>query len=112
MEQAFTNRIGGFIDDDDGGPVIVARSPAQRAAARRNGAVSRGPVTPEGKAKSRLNSLKHGLLARVLVPPADARNHDRLYIKIRRELIEELRPATFTQRAASYAFCSPAKPHL
>lgn len=36
----------------------------------------------------------------MLVPPADARNHDRLYIKIRRELIEELRPETFTQRAA------------
>lgn len=98
MEQGFSNRIGGLIGEDHS--VVAVRSPAQRQASRRNGAVSRGPVTAEGKAKSRLNSLKHGLLARVLVPPADFRNHHRLYIQIRRELIEELQPATFTQRAA------------
>ena len=39
------------------------RSPAQIEASRRNGARSRGPVTPEGKAKASRNALKHGLAA-------------------------------------------------
>ena len=36
------------------------RSPAQIEAARRNGARSRGPVTPAGKAISSRNAVKHG----------------------------------------------------
>jgi len=48
------------------GPTPRSATPAQSAASRSNGAKSRGPLTPGGKAMSRMNSLKHGVYAKTL----------------------------------------------
>src|SRR5688572_13829369 len=51
----------------------VPFSNARAEASRRNGARSRGPKTPEGKARSAQNALKHGLRAQkyVVLPEED-----------------------------------------
>jgi hypothetical protein len=51
----------------------VPTSNARAEASRRNGAKSRGPKSPEGKARSSRNALKHGLRAEryVLLPDED-----------------------------------------
>jgi hypothetical protein len=46
----------------------------QIAASRANGARSRGPVTPEGKARSARNSTRHGLLARAILIEGESRD--------------------------------------
>ena len=65
-------------------------SSARAEASRRNGAKSRGPKTPEGKARSAQNALKHGLRARkwVVLHGESAAEFERLEAA----LIEELAP--------------------
>jgi hypothetical protein len=63
-------------------------SEAQIRSARENGAKSRGPVTPEGKQKSRENSYKHGLTATVVLPELEAAEVDRRY----ESFVKELKP--------------------
>jgi len=62
----------------------------QIAANRRNAQKSTGPRTPEGKARSRFNGLKHGLAGRhLLIPVAQSRD----FAAFREPLLDYLRPA-------------------
>jgi hypothetical protein len=54
-------------------PAPKLRTDAQRAASRRNGSRSRGPVTPEGKARSVRNNFRHGMVAKVILVEGESR---------------------------------------
>jgi len=58
--------------------------------ARANGAKSRGPATPEGRAKSSRNSLRHGLSAKTVVLPAESREQFQLLLDAH---IQQFQPA-------------------
>jgi hypothetical protein len=58
--------------------------------ARANGAKSRGPVTPEGRAKSSRNSLRHGLSAKSVLLPAES--HERFQLLLDAH-IQQFQPA-------------------
>jgi hypothetical protein len=60
-------------------------SDKQIAANRRNAMRSTGPRTRSGKARSRANSLRHGLLSKVLVDPALVNEADQLARRIAQE---------------------------
>jgi hypothetical protein len=67
-----------------------ANNDSKRAiASRRNGAKSKGPKTPEGKAISSLNALKHGLLSNLVVVPGleSKADFEKLYEDLRIDLL-------------------------
>ena len=66
-------------------------SPAQMAANRRNAQRSTGPRTEEGKKAVRLNAVKHGMTAKVIVLAHELAVD---YHEIRATLIEDYAPAT------------------
>jgi hypothetical protein len=57
----------------------------QNAANRRNAVRSTGPRTLSGKARSRRNSIRHGLLSKVMADPALVGEARKLAIRIARE---------------------------
>src|SRR5437764_1665842 len=63
----------------------MACSPAQRAANLENSRKSTGPRTPSGRAKSRLNSTKHGLTGAGLALPVE----DQAQVEARFQALEE-----------------------
>ena len=77
------SRIGTVIPSDFPG------SPKQVAANRANAQKSTGPRTPEGKARSALNALTHGLTAITPVLPDE---DPTTYEALRQRLFEQYRP--------------------
>ena len=81
---------------------MPATSAARIAANRQNAARSTGPRTPEGKERSRANSLKHGMTgAGVVLPNEDAAESERRFAAFQ----DELQPSgevgrTLVRRAA------------
>jgi hypothetical protein len=49
-------------------------STRRQLASRANGALSKGPTSPEGKRKSSANSLRHGILAQTVVLEGESRS--------------------------------------
>ncbi len=68
-------------------------SEKQLAANRANAKNSTGPLTDEGKSRSSLNSLKHGLLANRLIPGEDQKLYEEFY----QDWINDLKPLGMQQ---------------
>jgi hypothetical protein len=73
----------------------VAVSDARAAASRKNGARSRGPKTPEGKAKSAQNAVKHGMRALKYVVLPDESAAD--FHALEEAMVDELAPVGAVQ---------------
>ena len=69
-------------------------SARQMAANQRNALKCTGPRTPEGKAKSRFNSLKHGLSAQTMVLPLE---DAAAYHELRAQVINDIQPESSTE---------------
>jgi hypothetical protein len=96
--------MGIGLSGASGAPLLNA---SRAEASRKNGAKSRGPKTPEGKARSSQNALKHGLRARKWVVLAGESETE--FKRLEAALIEELAPegvlqSLLAQRVAAAAW--------
>jgi hypothetical protein len=87
-------------------------TPAQTLASQANGAKSYGPVTPQGRARSSQNSIKHGLSSSVVVLAGESRQDFESMLagftdtlspqsEIERELVFEMAACLWRLRRAS-----------
>ena len=79
LRNMWSTEINAHDPIDPRTPAMIA-SEARTRAAQANGKKSQGPITPEGKAISRANSLKHGMTgAGVVLPLEDAAEVSNLF---------------------------------
>ena len=71
------------------------RSPSQIEASRRNGAKSKGPITDEGKSRSSLNGITHGLAGSAIVLEGESQEK---WQELLAACIQELQPETELER--------------
>jgi len=94
--QAITPRVLSVEREDPPMPKVVSEE--QRLANGRNARQSTGPTTPEGKARSARNTLKHGLLARdVVLTDGDVPECREHFDALLADLIAELQPRTLIE---------------
>ena len=72
-------------------------SPLQYAANRLNAEKSHGPTSPQGRARSSMNALRHGLTARVVVLPNEDEDMD-AYKAFSNEIVDSLDAQTPVER--------------
>ena len=70
-------------------------SEARKAASRANGAKSRGPITSEGKARSSMNSLRHGATMKALLLTDECKD---AAMEVINEYVADLYPACAVER--------------
>ena len=70
-------------------------TPAQYAANRLNAQKSQGPTTPQGRVRSKMNALRHGLTARVVVLPTEDMD---AYNAFSKEIVDSLDAQTPVER--------------
>ena len=70
-------------------------SEARKAASRANGAKSRGPITQEGKARSSMNSLRHGAAMKALLLTDECKEAAKEVIE---EYVADLNPTCAIER--------------
>jgi hypothetical protein len=72
------------------------KSEKQLATSRANGAMSKGPVTSEGKANSSRNAITHGLLATSVLLEGESRER---FLELLAEFTELYKPRNITERS-------------
>src|SRR5580658_4739733 len=68
-----------------------------------NGALSKGPVTPEGKKRSSLNALRHGLCAKCIVLDHESREN---FLILLRQHVDRFQPANEVEGGMIEEMCA------
>lgn len=71
-----------------------APKPTRADIARANGAKSKGPITPRGKAISSRNATRHGLTSRQIVLPDESADS---YLALHRAFVDQFHPQTIVE---------------